>query len=959
MTHLPRMLAIATLVLTAGRGIRAEETGADPNGRKTPPPIRLRIAATTTVEIALAWDPVPGAAAYILQRSAAPSFDPDGTLAFELPPEVTGYGDLGCGPYEASRFGPGHHIKEFDRRNAFADGRSGRAGTLYYRLKVRFKSGEERTSETVSARLAEEPVRGEKGDLWADVVLGQPDFYNYNYGKLTPLNVNLAGGLAIDRSTKPNRVFILDGNNNRILGLDHIGISSITGKPATSEEDCPPGESLKLMPGQVEPKVLLGQPGPHTSAANGDATMQAFPGKAPASRSSLAMSRSGAVSPGETVVFVNPAVDAQHNLYVPDCYNNRVLMYLDPFNPKNGTAAIAVWGQGGDFTTHEPNKGGVGPGSLRLRDVMGIDVDASGGLWVTDSFNNRVLRFSRDPKTGIPRQEADLVLGQKDFQSTAGRKGDELDGMFLPVGVRADKDGNVYVLEWSAAGNNERSRLVVYSAKSLANADKAGRKTVAADRIVLPKAGDPPNLLYMPSSLAYDPVRHGLWMLKVNGTAQFYDIAKDQITRRVGNGPGHLTGIDVDSAGSVFLIDNWHPETVRRYGRAKVEASSPAKPVPWDAHETVFYARIERTLDSLAGVTGLAIHGRQLVVSDKYRLLWWNDYREVVNGPAVGRAADGQWEPEGVGRDLGVAYPRTDGKGRLWISTMRRVPAIPGDQMLALRAFQGALRPDMQPVKNVYLGRLETKEGSAIQPRFQDFIYFAPVGMGDRIWIAEENGGRVLRLVNVDGEEDKARGPYVDVVLGKPDLTSQDLRKDLPKTAADSLWIVPGVRVDADGNVWVLDKPAGDDGMGTRLLRFDAKDIPDRPQQTVFGIKAAAVYGTGGRFDAGTANRSGSAANYENGAHPFLPAFDGHGRMVLGTNPYGNSRFALGYLNYRENIHPQIAFGDVTGYTFDAMFDPDGNLYLGDWNWNRVLIYKAPFERLEPAGTATANSKGQ
>ena len=99
--------------------------------------------------------------------------------------------------------------------------------------------------------------------------------------------------------------------------------------------------------------------------------------------------------------------------------------------------------------------------------------------------------------------------------------------------------------------------------------------------------------------------------------------------------------------------------------------------------------------------------------------------------------------------------------------------------------------------------------------------------------------------------------------------------------------------------------------------------------------------------------------NYENGAHPFLPALDGHGRMVLGTNPYGNSRFALAYLNYRENIHPQFALGDTTGYTFDAMFDPEGNLYLGDWNWNRVLIYKAPFEKFALTGRAGEKNNGR
>jgi len=182
LTGLTRILAIATVILTAGRGVCAGETGVDPKDRKMPSPVRLRIAATTTVEIALAWDPVPGATAYTVQRSTGPSFDPATTMAFELPPEVAGYGDLGCGPYEASRFGPGHHVKEFDRQNLYSDGRGGRGGAQYYRLKVRLKVGGEMTSETMSARLADKPVRGEKGDLWADVVLGQPDFYNYNNG---------------------------------------------------------------------------------------------------------------------------------------------------------------------------------------------------------------------------------------------------------------------------------------------------------------------------------------------------------------------------------------------------------------------------------------------------------------------------------------------------------------------------------------------------------------------------------------------------------------------------------------------------------------------------------------------------------------------------------------------------------------------------------------------------------
>jgi len=913
---------------------------ADPNSGGPASP-KLRLAGATTVEIALAWDAVPGAVSYILERSASAAFGRSETVELKLPASVTGYGDSGRDPYDGSRFRMG----VVGRVAGFQPG-----ARFHYRLKAVLAGGAEVLSNPVEASLATAPIRGEAGDLWADVVLGQPDFFQYNYGKLTRVSTNLAGGIAIDRRTQPNRVFLLDGNNNRILGLSHIGSSSKSGMPCTTDADCPAGERCVPRPGRVEAEILIGQPCANSSAANGDATMQAFPGSAPASASSLAMSRSGAVSPGETVVFVNPAIDAEHNLYVPDCYNHRILMYKDPFDPRNDAVADEVWGQLGDFTTHEVNKGGRSAKSLHLRDVMGIDIDPQGNLWVADAFNNRVLRFPRDPAAGRVRTEADIVLGQDDFQHAVARSDDSLARLLLPVGVRADARGNIYVLEWGQGAEKGQlpPRLLLYTAESIAAALRDGRPAVAATRVLAPKPGGDPVILFMPSSLAYDPIRDGLWCLKVNGAALFYDLKEDRFTHRVVDGPGHLTGVDVDGAGNVLIVDNWSEETIRRYAAPLVDRSSLAEPVRWDAHETVFLARIERTLDALTGVTGMEILGTQLIVTDKYRLLFWNDYREIVKGPRAGRAADGQWCPEAD--RLHVAYPRKDARGRLWISTMGRIPAIPGDRPVALRMFESPLREGSQPVRRVDASEFETKEGRTFKPAYQDFIYFAPIGSGDRIWIADENAGRVLRLTNIDGGEDAKRGPYVDIVLGKPSL-------DAPpppsggggsRITADTLWIASGVRLDPDGNVWVIDKPAGADGMGTRLLRFDARDIPDRTDRTVFGIRAASVYGTGGRFDAGTAVRSGSEAEYENAAHPFLPAFDGKGRMALGTNPYTNSRFGLVFLDHRVNARAQLALGDVTGYTFDQMFDPEGNLYLGDWNWNRVLIYRTPLENFAP-----------
>jgi hypothetical protein len=90
-TRLIRILTIATVALTAGsnRWALAEMCcAADGDfvrpGSQQSPPIRLRVAATTTFEITLAWDQVPGATAYILQRSTEPAFDPQTTKTFPL-----------------------------------------------------------------------------------------------------------------------------------------------------------------------------------------------------------------------------------------------------------------------------------------------------------------------------------------------------------------------------------------------------------------------------------------------------------------------------------------------------------------------------------------------------------------------------------------------------------------------------------------------------------------------------------------------------------------------------------------------------------------------------------------------------------------------------------------------------------------------------------------------------------
>ena len=64
------------------------------------------------------------------------------------------------------------------------------------------------------------PVRGVAGDLWADVVIGQPDFTQISPKSVVPFKVNNPTGVVVDRSVEPGRAYVWDSGNSRILGID-------------------------------------------------------------------------------------------------------------------------------------------------------------------------------------------------------------------------------------------------------------------------------------------------------------------------------------------------------------------------------------------------------------------------------------------------------------------------------------------------------------------------------------------------------------------------------------------------------------------------------------------------------------------------------------------------------------------------------------------------------------------
>jgi hypothetical protein len=251
-------------------------------------------------------------------------------------------------------------------------------------------------------------------------LFGQPNPRETMINRIVPNACFHAGGVVVDRSHTPERIYVLDSGNNRILGFN----------------------GFKAAPAPAD--IVIGQPSLDSAGtANGNNTIFALPTAA-----TLAILGFPDVnSTLEAPRAIHMACDAQGSLYVVDLSNNRILKYNDPF----GTDQVAdeVWGQANFTTRVRPAV--ISASTLSLDFVgqqvfcAGVDVDAAGNLWVADSGHNRVLRFPPGSHT------ANLVLGQSSFTTADGKPyvlDPPLNRMTKPLAVRVHPaTGEVYVLE--------------------------------------------------------------------------------------------------------------------------------------------------------------------------------------------------------------------------------------------------------------------------------------------------------------------------------------------------------------------------------------------------------------------------------------------------------------------------------------------------------------------------------
>lgn len=236
----------------------------------------------------------------------------------------------------------------------------------------------------------------------ASIVWGQPDFVT-GTALVTPTQGSLASPTSIAVDPTTGKFFVADSANNRVLRY-------------TSAEAFVSGAGAETVFGQLD----------FVSASSG-------------------LSQTTMNTPSAVVV------DSNGTLWVADTVNNRVLEFLSASSLTNdgttGIEADAVFGQAypSGVTNFTSNVAGTTQGGMS--GPHGLALDSAGSLYVADSTNNRVLKFT-NPSSNTSGL-ASGMFGQTNFN--AALSGSGAANFNNPVGLTVDGEGNLWVAD---KGNN-------------------------------------------------------------------------------------------------------------------------------------------------------------------------------------------------------------------------------------------------------------------------------------------------------------------------------------------------------------------------------------------------------------------------------------------------------------------------------------------------------------------------
>ncbi|MEO5913706.1 MAG: hypothetical protein ABIS50_05705 [Luteolibacter sp.] len=222
----------------------------------------------------------------------------------------------------------------------------------------------------------------------AEAVFGQQNFGGP--GAVIPLANSMSGPIGMHFDHK-GRLWVCDAYNNRVLMFEAASYAS----------------------NQPYPDRVFGQQDFDTNGAGSTSQKMSTP--------------------------IGVHLDNDDRLWVADTGNNRVLYFNQISSKTNGAAADGVLGQPGFGTSNFGNT------NATMSGPYSVTVSSNGAVFVADSSNNRVLRF--DNAVGIGNGgAASGVLGQANFVANASAL--TASGMSRPTGVALDANGALWVTDY-------------------------------------------------------------------------------------------------------------------------------------------------------------------------------------------------------------------------------------------------------------------------------------------------------------------------------------------------------------------------------------------------------------------------------------------------------------------------------------------------------------------------------
>jgi uncharacterized protein (TIGR03437 family) len=722
-------------------------------------------------------------------------------------------------------------------------------------------------------------------------VLGQPNLSLNGLNMVQGTELYDPTGLAIDTRNGATHIYIADAGNARVMGWADTASYQIGDLPA----------------------VVLGQSGPQFT--NGIGNRGFNPQVGPFGM---------AIDPGSA------------NLYVADPGNNRILRFPSPFSNLTNFTPDTVLGQP-DFTTN-----GTGNSSSALNSPQALTFDGSGNLWVADTGNNRVIRYSASVLDGRSAPQADIVVGQKDFGFNSPNAGIALgcSGLNNPKGVALDRQGNLYVSDYKnlrvlrfpvPVTTNKTADMVLGQdncTQALVHTPPTSSSMATPTGLVVTNDGtlyvsDPfdNRVLVFPSFTPPALTAYGQATL-ITGSA---NLSTTPLASQ--NGLWNPTDVKLDAAGNVYIAD-FSNNRVLMYAPGSRSASK-----VWGQSNFTGNGKNQTKPTSIDTPFRMAIDYSKapfpLYVSDSSnnRVLIWRDSAHfktgdpadlVIGQPDLVTAIANVDTASQTPTATSLALPRgiaLDASGNLYVADFgnNRVLRYPRPVDQA-----GRITPD------IVLGQSTFTTGSAglVSASSLNGPSGVAVGPQGKVFISDSGNNRVLQFL-----PNPVTGGSAILAYGQADLKSGNTQGVSPQTLTDPV----GIFVDKNSSLYVVDNGAN------RVLVFQNAE-----NNQGSGASANLVFGQASF----SANASGGGASGLNS--PVDVAIDNNFNVIV--SDFGNNRVVI-YPSLAQPVGTPALYAlggaNQNGLaTPSSLINPEGlfvdrknTLYVGDTGNNRVVNF--------------------